>query len=253
MGKVVPINDTSVVNDVEIVQDVEIITKEDAIELTKSIQSTTSALYILIKKAHDSKAWIAMGYESWAEYIKEEFSFSRARSYQLINQANVIDEINEASGVELYITEREARSIKNKLPEITKKLEKNVKDADLSREEAKERAKEIIDESRDIDMAEKYNGNNVNADGYSEEKESNSEMEEWKPEGIDMDKMRRMLSDDDMFYFNSLTTTLEIFKSMPDAVEFGERLKKSSQNTKELLKSAEAAFSWLTQLIDEIE
>lgn len=236
---------------VEVV-DVEVevlMTKEEATELTQSIQSTTTALYVLIKKAHDNKAWLAMGYDSWASYIENEFNFSRARSYQLINQANVIEEINEASGVELYITEREARSIKKKLPEITKKLETEVKGADLPSEEAEEKAREIIDETKEeMDMANKYNNGGQYDDGYVEDEEDNGAMEEWTPANVD-----KVLKDEDFFYYNNLMTTLEIFKSMPAADKFGKTLRNSNKDTKEVLEKAENAFAWLAKLIDEIE
>lgn len=236
---------------VEVV-DVEVevlMTKEEAVELTQSIQSTTTALYVLIKKAHDNKAWLAMGYDSWASYVENEFNFSRARSYQLINQANVIEEINEASGVELYITEREARSIKKKLPEITKKLETEVKGADLTSEEAKEKAREIIDETKEeMDMVNKYNNSGQYDDGYAEDEEDNGAMEEWTPANVD-----KILKDEDLFYYNHLMTTLEIFKSMPAADKFGKTLRNSNKDTKEILEKAENAFAWLAKLIDEIE
>lgn len=226
-----------------------LMTKEEAVELTQSIQSTTTALYVLIKKAHDNKAWLAMGYDSWASYIENEFNFSRARSYQLINQANVIEEINEASGVELYITEREARSIKKKLPEITKKLEAEVKGADLTSEEAEEKAREIIDETKEeMDMANKYNNGGQYNDGYAEDEEDNGAMEEWTPANVD-----KVLKDEDFFYYNNLMTTLEIFKSMPAADKFGKTLRNSNKDTKEVLEKAENAFAWLAKLIDEIE
>lgn len=226
-----------------------LMTKEEATELTQSIQSTTTALYVLIKKAHDNKAWLAMGYDSWASYIENEFNFSRARSYQLINQANVIEEINEASGVELYITEREARSIKKKLPEITKKLETEVKGANLPSEEAEEKAREIIDETKEeMDMANKYNNGGQYDDGYVEDEEDNGAMEEWTPANVD-----KVLKDEDFFHYNNLMTTLEIFKSMPAADKFGKTLRNSNKDTKEVLEKAENAFAWLAKLIDEIE
>lgn len=236
---------------VEVV-DVEVevlMTKEEATELTQSIQSTTTALYVLIKKAHDNKAWLAMGYDSWASYIENEFNFSRARSYQLINQANVIEEINEASGVELYITEREARSIKKKLPEITKKLETEVKGADLTSEKAEEKVREIIDETKEeMDMTNKYNNGGQYNDGYAEDEEDNGAMEEWTPANVD-----KVLKDEDFFYYDNLMTTLEIFKSMPAADTFGKTLRNSNKDTKEVLEKAENAFAWLAKLIDEIE
>lgn len=230
-----------------------LMSKEEADKLTKDIQSTTTALYLLLKRAHDEKAWVAMGYKSWTEYIENEFEFSRARSYQLINQANVIEEINEASGVPLYITEREARDIKKRLPEITEKL-KEVKKEDLSEEEAKDKAIEIIKEEQ-IDKANGGSQGEMQRENYEdyEEKEDNSAMEEWKPEGIDMEKMKNMLSDEDKFFFNNLINTLKIFESMPSSREFGQRIKESSEEKKELIKLSEHAFSWITQLLDELE
>lgn len=228
-----------------------LMTKDEAIELTGDIKSTSTALYVLLKKAHDNKAWISMGYKSWSEYISSEFEFSRTRSYQLINQANVIEEINEASGVPLYISERDARSIKKRLPEITQKIKEVDKD-DLNDDEIEEKVKEIIeDEKEEIDMAAKEPRYNDEDNALDEE--DSGAMEEWKPDGIDMDKMERMLSDEDQFFFNNLIDTLKIFDSMPEPTKFGADIKKSSQDTKELIKLAGTAFSWITQLLDEVE
>ena len=233
------------------VDNTEIVMSEDeAKELTISIQSTATALYVLLKKAHDEKAHVALGYRTWAEYIDEEFEFSRARSYQLINQANVIEEINKSSGVELFITEREARDIKNKLPAITKKLEK-VKEEDLPTEKAEERAKEVIKEARqdynEVDNAKRYNGDNDDG-GYADNEDTSPQSEEWTPAPID-----RILKDDDLFYYNNLMTTLKVFESMPDASELGQTLSHSTKDTSDLMKKAEAAFTWITKLMDEIE
>jgi hypothetical protein len=229
-------------------KDVEVImSKDEAVKLTQDIKSTTTALYVLLKRAHDDKAWVAMGYKSWTEYIENEFNFSRTRSYQLINQATVIEELDEASGVPMYISEREARAIKNRLPEITEKIQKLDKE-NMSDDEIKEKVQEIIEEEKEeVDMA------NKDYDGEPEPKEDNSKMEEWKPEGIDMEKMKKMLSDEDQFFYNNLITTLKIFKSMPEATKFGQTIKNSSEDTKELKKLAEFAFSWITQILDEIE
>lgn len=232
-----------------------VISKDEAEQLTQDIKSTSTALYVLLKKAHETKAWIAMGYNSWTEYIEKEFDFSRARSYQLINQANVIEEINQVSDVPMYISEREARSIKNRLPEITKKIEEVQEDKSMTKEETKQKIKEVIDE--EIDNATKKTQGGGGGDYDNSERdldgEDNGAMEEWKPDGIDMDKMKNMLSDEDKFYFNNLITTLKIFESMPNPIEFGKSIKKSSEDKKELIKLTEAAFSWITQILDEIE
>lgn len=240
-----------VVKDIK-AEDVEveiIMSKDEAETLTMDIQSTSSALYVLLKQAHDEKAWVAMGYNSWTSYIENEFEFSRARSYQLINQATVIEEINEASGVPLYITEREARSIKSRLPNITEKLNKDVKDADLPEEEAKDKALEIIrEEPKDsIDKASDFSDD----DSSYEEQEYNG-VDENNPENNNF-KGNGKLSDEDKFFFDNLEATLKIFQAMPDAVSFGKLIKNSNVEKTPLIKNAEKAFSWITLFLDEID
>lgn len=241
--------------DVEIIDPKQeiIMSRDEAEGLTKSIQSTASALYILLKKAHDEKAYISLGYKTWSEYIDGEFDFSRTRSYQLINQANVIEEINQAGGVELFITEREARSIKSKLPEITEKL-KEVKEANLPKEKAEEKVKEVIEESKEtehsseIDMAKRPKKQSDDDDEDSFNEDTSPGGKEWTPAPID-----KILKDDDLFYYNNLMTTLKVFESMPDAAELGRTLNHSTKDTKELIQKAEKAFAWLTRIMDEIE
>lgn len=232
-----------------------IMSREQAQELTDDIQSTTSALYVLLKRAHDDKAWVALGYKSWGEYIENEFEFSRARSYQLINQANVIEEINDASGVPVYLTEREARAIKKRLPEITEKLKTDVKEANLDDEDAQARARAILDEARaeEDDYARTREvDNGEGEDGAREPKPASLEddVEEYVPTG---DFAKKELSDDNQFYLDNLFVTFKIFESMPDASKFGKTVKYSTHGTKELKKHAENAFAWITQLLDEIE
>lgn len=226
--------------------------------LTDDIKSTTSALYVLLKQAHDSKAWVVLGYKSWSEYVEEEFDFSRARSYQLINQANVIEEINEASGVPVYITERQARAIKKRLPEITEKLKEEVKDKDLDQKEAEEKAKEILDgreeqpEMNDIDNA---NSNEIDKANEVQEKtqsEPEEEPEEYYPIN-DNNIKKEPLSDDDEFLYENLKVTFQIFNSFPEASDFGKIIKRSDIDKRELKRKAEIAFSWITKFIDEIE
>lgn len=230
----------------------EVMSKSAAQELTKDIQSTSTALYVLLKKAHDNKAWVSMGYSSWSEYISNEFQFSRSRSYQLINQASVIEEINEASGVPMYISERDARSIKNRLPEITEKI-KDVDKEGLEEQEVKEKVKDIIDEEREeIDNAKNFNGEQ-SGDAPLDEREDSGNMEEWQPDGIDMDKMKRMFSEENQFFYDNLLNTLKVFESMPDPVIFGGDIKDSHLDEKEVILLAHKGLSWITKLLDTVE
>lgn len=223
--------------------------EEAARKLTEDIKSTTTALYILLKKAHDTKAWISLGYSSWTEYISKEFDFSRARSYQLINQANVIEEINEASGLNLYITEREARDIKKRLPEITKKLKEDVKNADLDESEAEDKAKEIIkSEKENIDNSEDYDKSSD--DGWDDPNNYEDGDEEGSPA---FDDNNYNFSEKDRLVYENLIITLKIFETMPNPVLFGEKIKKSNVDGKELNELAHKSIDWITKLIKEIK
>ena len=99
-------------------------------ELTESIKSTATATCLLLQQAHDKKAWKTLGYKTWAEYIENEFKFTRVRSYQLLAQASVIKEISEASDTEIFLTEKEAKLIKKELPKITAKVSDETKGLD---------------------------------------------------------------------------------------------------------------------------
>ena len=44
-----------------------LIDKESAQQLTNDIKSTSTALYVLLKRAHDTKAYLAMGYKTWRD------------------------------------------------------------------------------------------------------------------------------------------------------------------------------------------
>lgn len=231
---------------------VEVLSEDEAQKLTKDIQSTTTALYVLLKKAHDTKAWLALNYKSWTEYIEKEFEFSRARSYQLINQANVIEEINNASGAPIYLSEKEARDIKKRLPEITKKIKEEVKDAGLSGDQAEEKVKEILEheEKQNIDNAdsvdEGFKSNSHAESDYQEPEEDNALYTSNK-------QLNANLSQEDEQFYENLIISLKFMKELPNPTLFGEKVKNCSKNKKELNELSEYAFSWLTRFKDELE
>lgn len=230
---------------------IEVIPKEEAEKLTKDIQSTTTALYVLLKKAHDSKAWLSLGYKSWTEYIEKEFDFSRARSYQLINQANVIEEINDASGTPVYITEKEARDIKKRLPEITKKIKENVKDAGLEGEEAEGKVKEIIEDEqkRNIDNAEEMNSfeSNSHAESdYQEPEEDNALYTSNK-------QLNANLSHEDEQFYENLLISLKFMEELPNPNLFGEKVKNCNKNKKEIIELGDNSLEWLTKFMNNLK
>jgi hypothetical protein len=93
---------------------------EGALELTQRIKSTSSELWDLLLEAHQGKAWRALGYLSWRDYVGSEFQMSRSRAYQLVDQAIVIAEIEAAAGAStsVDISEAAARDLKPHLPDV---------------------------------------------------------------------------------------------------------------------------------------
>ena len=98
--------------------------KSAAEEITNAIKSYATATWVLVKRAHDGKAWKSLGYSTWADYVATEFDMSASRSYQLINQAEVIATLEDAApdGTKLLLTEAQTRDIKKELPRITEKV-----------------------------------------------------------------------------------------------------------------------------------
>ena len=122
------------------------LTYEQATKLTESIRNTSKVLWVLISRAHSGKAWIALGYTSWESYVVAEFDISRSRSYQLLNQAKVIQEIesNVPEGTHIVISESEARDLRGVLDEVLPQIKTQTEG--LSPEEASIVANRILQE-----------------------------------------------------------------------------------------------------------
>lgn len=121
----------------------------EAQEITEAIRSAATATYILLAQAHERKAYKALGYETWADYVKEEFEMSAQRSYQLLDLSKAVAMIEAAvpEGTAVKLTEAQARDIKRELPRITEQLEEATRDK--SPEDASADVDRIIDEIRE--------------------------------------------------------------------------------------------------------
>jgi hypothetical protein len=67
--------------------------------LTERIRSATRQVCILLLEAHEGQAWLALGYRTWELYVRREFGLSRSRSYELLDQARVIQAVSSAAGL----------------------------------------------------------------------------------------------------------------------------------------------------------
>jgi len=68
--------------------------------LTEQIQRTSVRLWLLVTEAHDRKAHLALGYDTWADYVKAELSMSESRSYQFLDTGHVMKALASA-GVDI--------------------------------------------------------------------------------------------------------------------------------------------------------
>jgi hypothetical protein len=122
---------------------------DQARALTETIRSAADVLWVLISRAHAGKAWLALGYESWADYVEAEFDMSRSRSYQLLDQARVVREIEAAvpQGTRVMLSEAAARDLKGVLDEVLPDLKDRTDGLDP--EAAKDVLDEIVEEKRE--------------------------------------------------------------------------------------------------------
>lgn len=101
----------------------------EAREITEAIRSAATATYILLAQAHEGKAFKALGYETWKDYVREEFEISPQRSYQLLDYSKALNMLESAApeGTIIKLTEAQARGIKKELPKITEQIEEETK------------------------------------------------------------------------------------------------------------------------------
>lgn len=131
-----------------VLDDIDEMTEDEATEITAAIRSTVTATYVLLYRAHEGKAYKALGYDTWKEYVAEEFDFSTQRSYQLLDLAKTVEVIESVApeGTALSLTESQARDIKRELPKITERVQEET--AGKSPEEASDIVDDIVDETR---------------------------------------------------------------------------------------------------------
>jgi hypothetical protein len=88
--------------------------------LTERIKSAVAHISRLLLEAHDGRAWLALGYETWAAYVEAEFKFSKQRSFQLIDHARFIRALEAATGGSTMVDlpERISRGLKPHLSSI---------------------------------------------------------------------------------------------------------------------------------------
>ncbi|ESX32877.1 hypothetical protein NKH47_17870 [Mesorhizobium sp. M1060] len=138
------------------------LTEREAVALTGRIRKAVDSAWALLLEAQEREAWKALKYASWEAYVRAEFSLSRSRSYQLLDQGRVIAAIAEATGdlsTSVHISEAVARDIKADLSSVTADIKTRVQqgeapqkaatDVIAEKRAAKEKVKAEHDRQRD--------------------------------------------------------------------------------------------------------
>jgi hypothetical protein len=112
------------------VQRVAALTEDEARALTVQIQRTSVRLWLLVTEAHDRKAHQALGYDTWADYVRAELKMSESRSYQFLDTGHVMKALASA-GVNLEAFNpppvRVVNRVKDRLTEVRKTAEQAVR------------------------------------------------------------------------------------------------------------------------------
>lgn len=152
-GELLGEEDNSSVELAEILDEESEMSESEAHQITEAIRSAATATYILLANAHERKAHKALGYETWADYVRSEFEFSPQRSYQLLDLSKSIKLIESAApeGTVVKLTESQARDLKRELPRITEQV-REATDG-LDGEDATDVVDRIIKETREQQKA----------------------------------------------------------------------------------------------------
>jgi hypothetical protein len=181
-------------------------------DLTERIRLATRHVCTLLMEAHDRRAWLALGYRSWEQYVKREFGLSRSRSYELLDQGQVIVELQLAAGTSEFpdISAYAAAQIKHQLAEVAAHV------SERTRGQPAERVLEIISEVVQQQRKCLRNVRRRSQDGTGEAR---------------------------------LRAALDCLAGMPDATLTAGQLRERAD---EMLTTAEPALLWLSDLVAEL-
>lgn len=70
------------------------ISRDEAARLTSEIKGHVGQIWRLLSRAHETRAYLALGYTSWASYVETEFEMSRSNAYRLLDLAKVVHELD---------------------------------------------------------------------------------------------------------------------------------------------------------------
>jgi hypothetical protein len=124
------------------------LSRTEAAALTRRIRSTCQPVCLLMLEAHERKAWVALGYRSWGQYVRREFELSRRRSYELVDQGRVVRLVQEVSGMSGVpaISAYAALQIKPHLNEVARAI--GLRRRGLPEPELAQLVRDVVDDIR---------------------------------------------------------------------------------------------------------
>lgn len=119
--------------------------------LTQRIKTEINHVCLLLAEAHDRRAWAVLGHATWDQYVRNEFGYSRSRSYEILDQARVVRAIQEAVGSASIpdFSVYAARQIKPYLQEVVNQIRDRVAAA-ASRQEYDEIVNQVVAGARSM-------------------------------------------------------------------------------------------------------
>ena len=109
--------------------------------LTERIKQGLVDHSLLLLEAHDRRAWRILGYPSWDAYARQEFGFSRSRSYELLDHGRVVRALMTAARLDAppEISAFAAGQIKSRLGQAVAEIT-----ARAANQPGEEQAREIV-------------------------------------------------------------------------------------------------------------
>lgn len=244
---------------------VEPLTTDEARHLTDNIRTTAGLLFTLLARAHKGRAWVALGYSTFADYVHEEFDMSRSRAYQILDQATVVAAIEEATpdGTPLAITEAAARDLKTILGDVVPDIAERTEG--LPPEEAGHIVDEMIGNYRDqvrdkreqdaldreeaaMDAADRagFSGSGGNPSGGGSYVPPPDDVYDDDPEdtGLDAAQVRQRIA-----AAYDLYTTLTVLKGMPEPDSLISVI--PVERRMQINDAIEASLGWLAEFRDQ--
>jgi hypothetical protein len=87
----------------------------EARRLTDEVKADAQRLWAKLLNLYEGRAHIALGYNSWAEYCQQEFKMGKTRSYQLLQAAQVINQLTKVDSPKVISQVPESERIAREL------------------------------------------------------------------------------------------------------------------------------------------